>query len=394
MARALTGALTGLEVAAAAFEQLVEMGCSSAGLWLVDSGTIRFVGGSGTTDVIPDRVAVIPLESDLPAALAVREGRIVTYRSRRERDERWPELTAVGGTSEATAVLPLLAAGRALGCLHLGYPAGAGSDQLDQPFLEALADLCAAALDRARLHDAHREVAHTLQRLLLPSSLPAVAGVEIAARYLTARSDAEAGGDFYDVVVLPSGRIGFVIGDVEGHDPEAAAVMGQLRSAIRALAGQTREPDQLIDAVRWSWDLLGFERMATCLVGRLDPADGTTVTCSAGHVPPVVVGTDGAVRMADVHPAPPLGAPAGPSVALSTRLAPGETLFMYTDGVMEAGRSGIDAELGRLRAVLAASRGSLDAMCDAVVAELPEPKSRTDDVALLAIRRTGGWACG
>jgi hypothetical protein len=392
MARALAGALTGGEVAAAVFEHLSALGCCSAGLWLLDGPQMRFAGGAGVADETAEGLGPIPVESDLPAGVAVRSGRIVTYGSRDERNTRWPRLAGLATEAEAAAVVPLVAAGRPLGCLHLGYPVPMAASDMDLPFLEGLAELCSAALDRARLHDTEHEVAHTLQRLLLPASLPAVEGVVIEARYLTAQRGAEAGGDFYDVVVLPSGRLGFLIGDVEGHDSVAAAVMGQMRSAIRALAGQIRDPRELLDALRWSWDILGFVRMATCLFGRLDVEAGLLELCSAGHMPPVVVSEGGRTRLLDGFRSPPLGAPAGPSCVSATPLLPGETLFMYTDGLVGGGRRGVDAELERLQSVLAGADLPLGDLCDAVVAELCGPSPRDDDAAVLAIRFTGTTA--
>ena len=567
MARALTGALTAVEVATAVFDRVAELGAITTGLWLVESGTLRFVGGAGLTDDLPANVRAIPLDAAMPAAEAVRAQRILTIGSPAERTRRWPELASVPTVSLAIAVLPLVASGRALGCLHIGYPDEMTPEQFDLPFLERLAELCSAALDRAQLHDAgrdrqallidasaavahaggfadaldrlarvavprladiclidvmdsparirrmaavhtdptaqplvdvlyeryppeagsrhpasqamaerrshwmshmpdeylrattrdehhleltrrlgftsfvcvplvvageslgaitlvsagsgrrfgagdlslaeeladhvgevvaaarrhdrDREMAHTLQRLLLPDHLPTIEGLEVCARYYTAQRELEAGGDFYDVVQLPSGRVGFVIGDVEGHDTEAAALMGQLRSAMRALAGQHREPGELIDALRWSWDLLGFNRLVTCLVGRLDPRDGSVVMCSAGHLPPVLIGPEGGAEFLQVHGFPPLGVPAGPTVERCFVLERGATLFLYTDGLVESGRQGIDAELDRLRRSLAATAGPgpLIDVCDGLVDEPFWSGDRPDDVAILALRR-------
>jgi GAF domain-containing protein len=568
VAQALTGALTAVDVARVVFDRVAEAGASSTGLWLVEAGTIRFVGGAGMSEGLPSRVTAMPLDSSLPAAEAVRTGLIVTYGSRAERNRRWPTLQDVDSLSEATAVLPLTAPTRPLGCLHISYPVEMDEADFDRPLLGQLAELCAAALDRAQMHDAERdrqaflleaaaavsnastfaeslhrlasvavprmadlclidvwdgrggisrmaavhadpgaaalveelktkyapvtdgvhpsyqtmtggrslwmadmseaflretardarhfeiaqalkftsfmsvplrvagemlgamtllsagsgrrfgradltlaeqlavqvgdvvwaarrherehEVAHVLQRLLLPAALPEIEGVVAAARYLTARRDVEAGGDFYDMAELPSGRIGFVIGDVEGHDPVAAATMGQLRSAIRALAGQHREPHLLIDALRWSWDLLGFTRMATCLVGRLDPADGSVVMCSAGHLPPVEIAVDGTARFLSVDRSPPLGAPAGAAVDSIHRLEPGSTLFLYTDGLVEKPHSPIDEDLTELLRILAGTAAMpVDELCERVLSDRPAATELNDDIAILAIRTSG-----
>ena len=399
VARALTSAVTVADVIAAVFDRLAGWGASTAGLWLLDGGTIRYTAGSGIADRVPAALTSIALDDAVPVADCIRSGQVVLFGSGAERDQRWPKLAGVTKAAEATAVLPLIASGRILGGLHIGYPATMAPDDFDVAFLGGLAELGAAALDRAQMHEAEREresvlldTAHVLQRLLLPDRLPVVAGLDVAARYLTARPEADAGGDFYDLVRLPSDRVGFVIGDVEGHDPVAAAIMGQLRSALRALAGQHREPDLLIDALRWSWDLLGFSRMATCLVGRLDPADGSLTMCSAGHLPPVRVGPAGA-ELLSIPASPPLGATAGPATATLAKLAAGTTLFLYTDGLVEARRRGIDSQLGRLQRVLCASATApVDEMCERVLSEMVGTGDQPDDVAVMALRWTGPGA--
>lgn len=551
------------------FSGLGGVGASSTGLWLLTAGTIRFVGGAGVTADLPENVGVMEFDAPMPGPEAVRDRRIVMYGSVEERDRRWPALSGVATAAQATAVLPLTAGDRILGCLHIGYPERMDPGDFDLAFLHAAADLCAAALDRAQLHDAERarqallleastavanadsfqealvrlaeiavpaladlclvdawedggrivrmaavhadpsaaplveelgvryppepggrhpasvamaegrsiwaeempeefmlgttrderhleltrrlgftsfisvplivagetlgaitlvsagsgrrfgrpdlllaeeladqiadvvyaarrhgrqhELAHVLQTLLLPAGLPDIPGLDACARYLTARRDAEAGGDFYDLVRLPSGRIGFVIGDVEGHDPEAAAVMGQLRSAIRALAGQHREPHLLIDALRWSWDLLGFTRMATCLVGRLDLERGDLVICSAGHPPPLMIGADGTVEQVMVTSSPPLGAPAGPSADTTLVLQPGATLFLYTDGLVESPDRGIDEGMTRLAEVLSTlGARPTEELCEKVLASRPAEEAPADDVAMLALRLEAG----
>ncbi len=193
----------------------------------------------------------------------------------------------------------------------------------------------------------------------------------------------EVGGDFYDVIVLPSGRIGFMIGDVAGHDRDAAAVMGQLRSAARALAGQVHSPAALVDALQWSWDLVGFDRIATGAFGRLDPSNGDLVMASAGHYPPLVIDGEGAQYL-PVEPSSPLGAPGPKGVDWEGKLGPGQLLLLYTDGVLDERNTGYARAMDRLAAVAAAGDLHPAAVCDRIVAMLPD--DRRDDVALLALR--------
>ncbi len=201
--------------------------------------------------------------------------------------------------------------------------------------------------------------------------------------------EADAGGDFYDVVRLPRDRIGLLIGDVEGHDTVAAATMGQLRSASRALAGQVHEPCELIDALRWSWHLLGFTRFATALVVRLDPHTGEVSMASAGHLPPAHVRAGGEAHFADVEPSPPLGAPGSPARGHELTLERGDLLFLYTDGLIEQRSVGLEERLDQLLAALwDPAEGPVDELCGRVLSRLG-PSKRQDDVAILGLKRLG-----
>ena len=140
-----------------------------------------------------------------------------------------------------------------------------GLKQEDVAFAERLAGHVAAVVDNARRYESTLETSQVLQQSLLPQALPEIAGLEVAYRYLPATRGLEVGGDFYDLVALSDRRVSFLIGDVAGHDRQAAAVMGQLRSATRVLVGQVSDPAELIGALQQSWGLLGFDRIATAL---------------------------------------------------------------------------------------------------------------------------------
>ncbi|MGH9055952.1 MAG: GAF domain-containing SpoIIE family protein phosphatase [Acidimicrobiales bacterium] len=254
----------------------------------------------------------------------------------------------------------------------------------DVSFAMRLADQVAAVVDNARRYDAASRTSHVLQQSLLPRRLPTVDGLDVETRYLPATQGLEVGGDFFDMAVLPSGRIGFGIGDVAGHDRGAAAMMGQLRSVAKALAVTVREPSELVAALQSSWDLLDFDRMATALFGRVDLATGDLVVASAGHPPPLLVGP-GFARYLDVEASAPLGAPANPVVDFHGRLDTSQVLLLYTDGVLSERLMGTKEAMTRL--VEAAAGGGCDpwAVCDRVVSSLAG--DRDDDVALLALQR-------
>lgn len=304
------------------------------------------------------------------------------------RDERHFELVNLLGFRSYMCV-PLIAGEHVLGAVTLvSGTSERRFSETDVALAEELATRVARVVATAQQYDREHQLVHELQRLLLPERLPYVPRAESAVRYLTAAAEAEAGGDFYDVVLLPSDRLGYMIGDVEGHDAVAAAYMGQLRSAARALAGQVREPALLVDALRWSWDLLGFGRTATAIFGRLDPSNGDLVMACAGHPPPVLVQSTGQAHFLPVEPSPPLGVPAEAATDYRMSLAEGDTVFFYTDGLVEQRDVPIQAQLDRLLAYLAQTgSSSVEDMCDGALAALASPGPRQDDIAVLALRR-------
>ena len=164
VAVALVSAVTPEDVAAAVFERaLADLGAQTVGFWLLRGGVIRFAGGAGHVDDTPYEVGEIPLDSDLPAALATRTGEVVAYGSKSERDSRWPRLAGMGRLAEAVAVVPMRAGTRALGCLHIGYHSAMAVADMEIPLLTQLAALCASALNRSELFEEEREEREQLE---------------------------------------------------------------------------------------------------------------------------------------------------------------------------------------------------------------------------------------
>jgi PAS domain S-box-containing protein len=303
-------------------------------------------------------------------------------------DQRHFEIVKALGF-ESYMCVPLRSGDETLGTITL-VSAGSGRKfQLsDLALPEELAGRAASVIATARRHDQEHRLARELQRLLLPEALPEFDEFDICVRYLAGAPDAEAGGDFYDVVRLPSERLGLMIGDVEGHDTLAAATMGQLRSATRALAGQVQEPSQLIDALRWSWDLLSFERVATAIFGRVDHRSGEGVLSSAGHLPPAVIEPGGEARFLDVKPSPPLGAPGGPATDHRFVLERGASLLLYTDGLIEERDVPLSVRLAGLLGTLAqAPTETASELGDAILERFAPTKPLRDDLAILVVRR-------
>jgi serine phosphatase RsbU (regulator of sigma subunit) len=233
---------------------------------------------------------------------------------------------------------------------------------------------------------AHRSAADLLQRSLQPARLPVVAGVELAGRSLPGELGRRVGGDWYDVIPLPTGELGLVVGDVVGHDLAAASAMGQLRNALRAYALDDPSPAGVLARVNRAADLLDVVELATCLYAIVDPTTLTVRWASAGHLAPLVSGACGTARLLCTDPGPPLGAIPAPEYADSVlQLLPGEALALYTDGLVERRGESIEAGLADLTAI----RGphpSADAMCDRLLSCLPGDSPQSDDVTLLVLQ--------
>jgi PAS domain S-box-containing protein len=272
----------------------------------------------------------------------------------------------------------------------------------DRPFTEHDLDLAtevarraALAVDNARMYDQQRRAAEILQRSLL-TVLPELAQLQITARYLPATEGAEVGGDWYDAFVLPDGTTNLVIGDILGHDLASAAKMGQLRNMLRGLAADRLEPPhRILTRLDQAIDALGVGALATCLLARLErPADAGADDgrrllrwSNAGHLPPAVVDADGGVRLLDEPTDLMLGVDSGTDrVDRTAELAAGQTLWLFTDGLVERHDQPLDHGLTRLRRALNATVGqSLEEACDALV-ERMLPDAGPDDVAVLAVR--------
>jgi serine phosphatase RsbU (regulator of sigma subunit) len=252
------------------------------------------------------------------------------------------------------------------------------------------------ALDNTRLYTRQVTVAETLQRSLLADP-PPLAGLQIAVRYRPASRHALVGGDFFDVFTQPDGATVLVIGDVAGHNVEAAAAMGRLASTVRTIAyDRAGGPAQTLSRTDRVLTGLGFGTLATALVARLEPAGADRWRLrwsSAGHPPPLLLRPDGTVQVLDTPPERLLGLdePAR-RTAHTTLVQPGETVLLVTDGLIEAGHVGIDDGLARLVSALGeAGQLPVEQLCDRLLDSITGGQV-DDDIALLAVRRspTGG----
>jgi serine phosphatase RsbU (regulator of sigma subunit)/anti-sigma regulatory factor (Ser/Thr protein kinase) len=284
--------------------------------------------------------------------------------------------------------VPLLVEGRVLGVLHVGSLTHREFSENDRDLLQLAADRAALAIDHAEMYE-QRRVAEALQRTLLPQELVGVAGFEVAARYLPAGPASSLGGDWYDVFPLSSGLVGIAVGDVVGHGLPAAALMAQLRTALRAYAFDGHAPSQVVDRLNRILGFLSPATMTTAMYLVVDPENELVRMVSAGHPPPLVIAPDG-----DAYYLPTTGGVAlGASRAsryneLECALPSGSTIVLYTDGVVEIRGESLDDGLERLREIASRGHESVEALCDTIIAEMVVDGRPPDDVALLAARVT------
>ncbi|GAA4860130.1 SpoIIE family protein phosphatase [Kitasatospora terrestris] len=299
----------------------------------------------------------------------------------------------------AWAVLPLVASGRQVGSCLITFATERVFGREDRTMYSAFAGILAQTLERARLYDIHHHRATELQRAMLPRSLPRLPGVASAARYLPSTEGMQIGGDWYDLLRLPDGRVGLVIGDVQGHNAEATAVMGQLRSGLRAYATDGHDPAATLARTSRLLAELDTDLFATCLYLTLDPADGTLRGARAGHPPPVRI-SDGKASELDLPGGPPLGVEPWAEYPLAVGgLAAGETLLAYTDGLVEVRDEDYDESVQRMlgglelwarqtgEPVLGGPDEALDRLADLLTLNVTERNSRPDDVAVLLLHR-------
>jgi GAF domain-containing protein/anti-sigma regulatory factor (Ser/Thr protein kinase) len=283
--------------------------------------------------------------------------------------------------------VPMIVEGEAIGVLHVGSLTPRDFTNDDAAVLQLAAARAAPSIERARLFEAlereHR-VAVGLQRSLLPEELPEISEVTVGARYLPSRD--EVGGDWYDVIELGRGRVGIAIGDVVGHGVRAAALMGQLRTGLRAYALDGRAPGDVLARVNRLLQTIRGRGMATAAYGLFDLDTSELRIANAGHPPPLVVPVSGEPHYVEVVPGPPLGTLSRPEYPETTaHLAPEETVLLYTDGLIEVRGESLQDGLDRL---IASARGALsaDALCQQVIHALVPRGGAPDDVAVVALQ--------
>jgi serine phosphatase RsbU (regulator of sigma subunit)/anti-sigma regulatory factor (Ser/Thr protein kinase) len=391
MTAALSNALTRLDVADVVVEEI---------------GTAVEAQGTALVTISDDRRLVAPLaargypEGELawletapdartPGSRAARRRSSLFFASQEELAADFPELAEdVARTGHSSFLfVPLVVGRRANALLAVSWEQPFVLSAEERRFVEALAGQAAQALDRATSYETEQTIAETLQRSVLPISLPAVESLDLAARYLPGTAELDVGGDWFDAIPLPDGRLGLVVGDVVGKGVQAAAMMAQLRNALRAFSLERLKPSSAVARLNRIADEVVETAFATVVYAVVDLEAGVLRFTSAGHPPPVVAFPDGRVELLEGGRGLPLGA--SPDSTYShgvAELPAGSIVLLYTDGLVERRDRPIDEGLERLVAAVREGPRDPEALVEHVIDRLVGEAERGDDIALLAAR--------
>jgi GAF domain-containing protein len=385
---ALVASASLAEVTAAVFQHGLPFGASAARLALADQqqpGLLVTLNEVGFPESVGAGWDELPVSVPSPWREAAATSTTVYLPNPEDLAAEYPDANMLFGSShQAWVALPLRSGGRTLGVLTLAFPELRPIDDgPDQIILTALGSAVADALSRAIQHDIDRDLVMSVQRSLLPATLPEHPGVRLDARYLPAEVRYGIGGDWYDAVLLPRGRILLLVGDVAGHGLKAAITMGQMRSAARALA-PTHGPAALLDALDQFTGTGPDVLSATAAVAVIDPAERTLRYCLAGHPPLLLRDPDGTLTRLDHARGALIGFGGGDRPEQVVTFLPGSCLVLFTDGLVERRGEIIDTGLARLGAALTAA-ATLDPanLCEALIEQSLPHTGRNDDTAIL-----------
>ncbi|MFF5370260.1 SpoIIE family protein phosphatase [Streptomyces sp. NPDC013187] len=389
LAAALTESVTVRDlVALLAHQILPAFGAQGLVLSSVDAGRLKITGHHGYPADVMERLDALSLDTDLtPAGQVLASGTPAFFADPGELAAGYPSAPQISG-KQAWAFLPLIISGRPVGCCILSYNRPHPFSADERAVLTSLSGLIAQALDRALLYDTKHRLVHELQRALLPRALPRLPGLDVAARYLPAGHGTEVGGDFFDVLRLNDTTAAAVIGDVEGHSVAAAALMGQVRTAIHAHATAGAAPGQVLARTNRLLADLDSELLVSCLFVHLDLGDHQASLASAGHVPPLLRHARHPAVVLDIEPGPLLGIDTGTDYPVTTvPLLPGTTLALYTDGLVELPGTDVTRTTSDLAAHLDTADGhDLERLIDRLVRHTTPTGQHADDIAVLLLR--------
>ncbi|MFI9252122.1 SpoIIE family protein phosphatase [Streptomyces sp. NPDC053069] len=395
LAIALTDAVTARQVSAVVMQELLPaFGGRRLAIYLLQERHLYLAWETGFPQGFLAPFEGIGLDARVPGVETLTTGRPLFFESMQQIASAYPGIP-LDADEGARAFLPLIASGRPVGSCILGFEGQRSFSTEERTVLTALAGLIAHAMERAQRYDSEAALARGLQQALLPRRLSAHPQVETAGRYLPGTQGMDVGGDWYDVVEAGDG-LALVIGDVQGHGVQAAATMGQLRSAVRAFALGDRPPDEVMSGTNHLLIDLDPGQFASCCYLRLDPATGRARIARAGHPPPLLRPPGGPTGVLDVPGGVVLGVdPQARYPVTELVLEPDAILALYTDGLVERPGADIDDGITALRLALnragaaAGRRGgrSLAGVADRLTATARHAADRPDDVALLLAAR-------
>ncbi|GAA2911675.1 SpoIIE family protein phosphatase [Streptosporangium fragile] len=394
LAAALTETVTVQDVVDLVADQIMPA-FDAQGLTLlaVEGGRLQRIGQRGYGAEAVDHFEKISSLATLPvpAARALISGIPSFFASPEEMERVAPGIPELTGKA-AWAFLPLISSGRPVGCCVLSYHRPHAFTDEERTVLTSLAGLIAQALDRARLYDAKHQLAHGLQEALLPHALPRIPGLKVAARYRPATRGMDIGGDFYDLIRLDDTTVAAVIGDVQGHNVTAAALMGQVRTAVRAYASAGAAPDEVLARTNRLLTDLDSGLLTSCLYVHLDLADHKVCLATAGHLPPILRHSDGRTEILDVKPGPLLGVdPDAEYPGVGASLPPGDLLALYTDGLIESPGTDLGDAAVDLATRLAWGRHEpVENLADILISHTRRADLHSDDIALLLLTPHAG----
>ncbi|WP_107469563.1 PP2C family protein-serine/threonine phosphatase, partial [Streptomyces mangrovisoli] len=395
LAIALTDAVTARQVSAVVMRELLPaFGGRRLAIYLLQERHLYLAWETGFPQGFLSPFDGVTLEAHLPGVETLTSGRPLFFETMQQLATAYPGI-AMDADVGARAFLPLIASGRPVGSCILGFDRPRSFGPEERSVLTALAGLIAHAMEKAQRYDSEAALARGLQQALLPRRLTAHPQVDTAGRYLPGTQGMDVGGDWYDVVEAGDG-LALVIGDVQGHGVQAAATMGQLRSAVRAFALGDRPPDEVLSGTNHLLIDLDPGQFASCCYVRLDPATGLARFARAGHLPPLLRPPDGRTRALDLPGGVVLGVdPQARYPVTELTLEYDAVLALYTDGLVEKPGADIDDGITALRVGLARAgslpgrRGgrSLVGIADRLTAAARHAPDRPDDVALLLAAR-------
>ncbi|MEV0174598.1 SpoIIE family protein phosphatase [Streptomyces sp. NPDC050803] len=395
LAIALTEAVTARQVSAVVMRELLPaFGGRRLAIYLLQERHLWLAWETGFPQGFLAPFEGVGLDARLPGVETLTTGRPLFFDSMQQLMDAYPGI-ALDATEGARAFLPLIASGRPVGSCILGFDRPRSFSTQERTVLTALAGLIAHAMEKAQRYESETALARGLQQALLPRRLSAHPLMETAGRYLPATQGMEVGGDWYDVVASGDG-LALVIGDVQGHGVQAAATMGQVRSAVRAFALGDRPPDEVLSGTNRLLIDLDSGQFASCCYIRLDPVTGVARAARAGHPPPLLRRPDGRTHTLDLPGGVVLGVdPQEQYPVTELSLEPGAVLALYTDGLVERPGADIDEGIGALRVALARagaplgwpSGHALSGVVDRLTASARHTADRPDDIALLLATR-------